>query len=110
MFCTTISGPPGMFLLRCGAKKRAHSSCAPPVEVPTTSLTVLPLKDSCESACATLENKTNPTKKKSAKDRSFHERLLQQKSLDLTSIEDLPEKNITVLGEGLRQRPCETER
>ena len=63
MFCTTISGRPGICLLRCCAIKRAQSSIAPPAELPTTSLIVLPLKNSGAAARALLKRRAKPNKK-----------------------------------------------
>src|SRR5262245_17100635 len=63
MFCTTISGLPGMCLPRYCATKRPQSSWAPPTEFPTMSLIDLLLKNSSEAACARLERRANPIKK-----------------------------------------------
>jgi hypothetical protein len=63
MFCTTISGFPGMCLPRYCATKRPQSSIAPPAEFPTTSLIVFPLKNSCAFSCAALATHANPTRK-----------------------------------------------
>src|SRR5262245_10167206 len=67
MFCTTISGFPGMCLPRYCATKRPQSSWAPPTEFPTMSLIDLLLKNSSDAACARLERRANPIKKDTQK-------------------------------------------
>src|SRR5581483_11691154 len=76
MFCTMISGLPGMCRPRYCARKRPQSSMAPPLELPTISRMVLPLKKSCAAAEAAADI-AKTRKNKPARESLFIEPPLQ---------------------------------